>query len=146
VLTTEEELQAYLARERSAALELLEGLAARVRDGEDFGALVRTYSQDPLTRDRGGRGEGRFELHTWPEEVQQRLRALEPGGVIGPLEVGGEFLLLELAGRVLVPLEEVADALRAELLVRPPTQVEVAGFVNQLTREVRVDLLLEAWR
>lgn len=145
-VSTNEELAAYLARERAAAIELLEGLAGRVRDGEDFGALVRTYSQDPLTRDRGGRGEGRFGLHTWPEEVQRRLRALEPGQVAGPLEVGGELLLFELAGRVLVPLEEVADGLRAELEVRPPTQVEVAGFINSLTRRIEVESRLDAWR
>jgi hypothetical protein len=47
---------------------------------------------------------------------------------------------------VLVPLEEVADGLRAELEVRPPTQVEVAGFINSLTRHIEVEPRLDAWR
>lgn len=145
-VTGDEELRAYLAREREVVLKLLEDLAERARSGEDFAALVRTYSQDPATRDRGGRGEGRFELHTWPEEVQTRLRGLRRGEVTGPVVMGEAFLLFELAGRVLVPLEEVQEGLRADLEARPPTQIEVAGFVNSLTGHILVEPELHTWR
>lgn len=145
-LTTDEELRAYLAAEAEKALAFLGGLARRVRDGEDFAALARTYSEDPKTRDRGGRSGERFELHTWTEDVQAQLRALAPGDVTEPIAYGGEFLLFELAGRVQVPLEEVADELREALRTRQPSQIEVSGFVNSLTQGIEVEVLPALYR
>ena len=145
-LTTDDELRAYIAAETEKAMTFLSRLARRVRAGEDFDALARTYSEDPKTRDRGGRSEGRFELHTWTEDVQAQLRALAPGEVTEPLVYGGEFLLFELAGRVQVPLEDVAEGLREELRTRQPSQIEVSGFVNGLTQGIAVDVLPALYR
>ncbi len=136
-----EEVKRYIAEQSRRILELLERLRKRAQNGEDFSALARTYSEDPLTRDTGGRTAGRFELHTWPEEVQGLLRALSPGEVAAPFEMNGQFFLFELAGIVVVPLDEVREQLASELQVEPPSQVQVAGFVNRLTQELEVSLL-----
>ncbi len=145
-LTSDEELRKYIAVENEKAMTFLRRLAQRVRDGEDFGALARTYSEDARSRDRGGRSEGRFELHTWTEDVQDQLRALLPGEVTEPIIYGGEYLLFELAGRVQVPLEDVAAGLREELLTRQPSQIEVSGYVNGLTQSVEVEVLPALYR
>jgi parvulin-like peptidyl-prolyl isomerase len=138
---TEEELAAYVERETRVSLDFLAGLRERVQNGEDFGALARIHSQDPESRDLGGRQPGLFELHTWPQDVQAKLRALTPGGVTEPVQLGKAFFLFELAGRVHVALEDVEDELREELRTRRPSQVEVSGYVNQLTSEVVVEAL-----
>jgi PPIC-type PPIASE domain len=141
LLETEEELNRYIASESKLALEFLDKLRERALNGEDFSALARTYSDDPLTRDRGGRGAGRFELHTWPQEVQTLLRGLTPGQLAPPYDLGGQFFLFELAGIVEVPLEEVSEELKLQLQSERPSQVEVAGFVNQQARGHVVEIL-----
>lgn len=140
-LEDSEDVQRYIREQSQRILKDLERLRQRALNGEDFSALARTYSEDPLTRDSGGRGAGRFELHTWPEEVQVLLRALSPGQVAPPYEMNGQFFLFELAGIVVVPLEEVRELLAQELLVEQPSQVQVAGFVNRLTQGLDVSLL-----
>ncbi|MFT7484822.1 MAG: hypothetical protein ACI9F9_000666 [Candidatus Paceibacteria bacterium] len=140
-ITTQEELESYIAEETRKALALLTQLQERVADGEDFGALVRTHSQDGLTRERGGRSGSRFELHTWPTEVQTAIRSLAPGEVTAPTPLGSNFFLFELAGLVHVPFESVEHELRAQLQNRQPNAVEVAGFINTNTNGIAVDVL-----
>ncbi len=142
-LETNEDLAKYIAEQSAEAKSFLAQLGERVADGEDFGALARTYSEDPKTRDLGGRGAGRFELHTWPEGIQEALRALKVGQVSVPLELSNQFFLFELAELVHVPLDSVREELRKELMTRPPSAVEVSAFINESTRSMVVEVLPE---
>jgi len=135
---SEEELRAWIDEQTSEILAFLGRLRQRALDGEDFDALVRTHSEDSASRDRGGRSEGRFELHQWPEDLQQELRALPAGGVAEPRQFGTTFVLFEVAGRVHVPFEEVEAELRKSLETARPSQVEVASFINGETSQVVV--------
>lgn len=140
-LTSVEQVDAYIADQSREIVAFLGLLRERVEDGEDFGALVRTHSDDPLTRDRGGRQANRFELHKWSAEVQSAVRKLQPGGVTEPVAMSQEFFLFELVGLLHVPFEDVADELRAELQTRRPSAVEIAGFINEKTRTITVEAL-----
>ena len=73
--------------------------------------------------------------------MQSLLRSLSPGQVAPPYEMNGQFFLFELAGIVVVPLEEVREELARSLQTEPPSQVEVAGYVNRLTQGLEVSLL-----
>lgn len=142
-LETPAEIEAYLTRE----LERLKGELAHLRtrileDGLDFPTLVRRFSDDPLTRGRGGEPEGRFRLHTWPEHVQDALRALRPGELSAPLELtGGLVFLFELVEIVDVPFESVEAELLAELEAARPSRVELVSFVHGLVSESDFELL-----
>ncbi len=135
---SEEELRAWIDEQTSEIQAFLGRLRQRALDGEDFDALVRTHSEDSASRDRGGRPEGRFELHQWPEDLQEELRALPAGGVAEPRQFGTTFVLFEVAGRVHVPFEEVEAELRKSLETARPSQVEVASFINGETSQVVV--------
>ncbi len=141
VLTSQADIERYIEEQTAAAMAFLAKLRARAQQGEDFSALARTYSEDPRTRDRGGRGVGRFALHTWPQEVQETLKQLAPGEIAPPYAMTNQFFLFELAGVVEVPLEEVREALALELRDMRPSRVEVAGFVNEQTRGLEVKVL-----
>lgn len=139
---SDEERRQYLADQGKIILEFLNQLRERAMNGEDFGALARTYSEESDSRDRGGRRQERIQLHTWPESIQKRLKALQVGEVAEPVEFGGGvFLLVELAGKVEVPLKEVAEALRAELDAQRPTQVNVSSEINSWTMGIHVQAL-----
>jgi parvulin-like peptidyl-prolyl isomerase len=140
-LTTEEQLAAYIKDESAKALNFLAKLRRRALDGEDFSALARAFSMDPTTRDLGGRGPGRFRLHTWSQEIQDILTGLSPGAVAEPFAQNSQFFLFECAGIQLVPFEEVRDELRLTLETARPSQVEVAGFVHEKTRHLNITLL-----
>jgi parvulin-like peptidyl-prolyl isomerase len=140
-VTTPEELERHLEAERARARAALESLRERVANGEDFATLAKLYSEDPATRDRGGRPAVRFEPQTVPAEVREAVAALEPGGTTPPIEQGYSMRVFQLVGVVEVPLAEVADALRAELEARRPSMIEVAAFENELYQEHEVRTL-----
>ncbi len=51
------------------------------------------------------------------------------------------FFLFEVAGRKHVPLEDVEAELTEELKTRRPSQVEVASYVNEVSRAIVVTTL-----
>lgn len=138
-VTTEEEIQEYKDAQTREILSTLSALRERAHNGEDFAALARTYSEEAESRDRGGRPLERVRLYTWPENIQAVIRALSPGEVAAPIDFGGgTFLLVELAGRVLVPFADVEAELRKELEARRPSQVEISSQVNEWTKDMVV--------
>lgn len=66
-----------------SALAILEGLAARIASGEDFGDLARTYSQDPGSARYGG-DLGSFGPGDMTPTFETALDRIEPGQVAGP--------------------------------------------------------------
>lgn len=136
-----EEEAARLAREHEAALALLEGLRRRALDGEDFATLARQHSMDPATRDRGGRPASPFQFRAWPAAVQDAIRALRPGELTPPMTHGRRMYLFELVGHVQVPFESVKDELASELASRRPEMIEVLSFVNQISKQHRIQAL-----
>ncbi len=124
------------AEHRAAALEMGSELR-RLREralagGEDFGALARTASDEPESRDLGGRYAGGFPWRRFPPGVREELRAMQPGEIVGPLEIGTTLWLFELAGAESVTLASVSEELRVELLSRAPTPLECARYLDDL--------------
>ncbi len=124
------------AERRAAAEELgrtMRALRERaLENGEDFGALARAESDDGESAARGGRPAGAFPWERFPEAMRKTIRALEPGQIAGPLEVGDEIWLVELAGAEPMPYASASAALRDELASRPPTPLECARFLEEL--------------
>ncbi|QDU68954.1 peptidylprolyl isomerase [Engelhardtia mirabilis] len=120
--------------------ELVE-LGLRVEDGEDFGALARQYSEDSESAALGGMVPGGFDITAWPEIVRTALGGLRPGEVTPPVLVENTLYLFEVTEYVETTLDSVAEALRAELLVTPPTGVALAAFRNELTRDLSYEIL-----
>ena len=95
----------------------LEGVLERVRKGEDFAALAKTYSEDAGSRDQGG-DLGYVKRGQLLPEVEGAAFALKPGEVSEIVSSTHGFHLIKVedyrASRV-EPLEEVKEQIRETL-------------------------------
>lgn len=103
-----------------AARKKIEDAAARVKQGEDFAAVVAALSEDENTRDRGGDlgfvSEGLFD-----EAFAKAALALEPGQVSEPVQSASGWHLVkaeEVVPARTVPLEAARLLIARELLVK----------------------------
>ena len=122
------------------ALEALEREARELRsrvveDGEDFATLARRRSEDSQTRAAGGLLPGIFDPRAQPEVIAAAVTALKSGQVSMPVRLPGGYGLYQVIKIEHTPLEEVRAELRAALMKKRPSAVELAGFVNQLYEE-----------
>lgn len=138
VKPTEEQMQQYLTDQELEITTLLNELIGRLGAGEDFATLAKRYSQDDATKDNGGLQPHRFRFDIWPEDVRAALQALEVGEVSKVIEVGNEYFIFENSGITSVPLEDVRDSLRKELVDRRPSSIEVSRYIADIARDVRV--------
>jgi len=80
----------------AAARERLEALKRRIEAGEaDFAELAREHSEDPGSAARGG-DLGFFSRGTMDEALEERIFAMEPGEVAGPIRTDFGMHLVEL--------------------------------------------------
>ena len=63
------------------------------------------------------------------------MTELKSGEVSQPVRLSGGFGLYQVIKIKRTPLEDVQEQLRADLMSRRPSAVELAGFVNQLYEE-----------
>ena len=126
--------QIFLKGEESD--ELVQALYRRLQEGEDFADLAREYSQDELSRERGGE-VGWVAVEDLPEDLGALVFSLEPGKVGEPIKTERGIYLLdvqELEPSRLRSLEEVRDqvierARRADLESRYAAAAEELGLL-----------------
>lgn len=118
-------------RLRAELLEEIRGLRERALQGESFASLARAHSED-ASRGSGGRPRGGFQTLGWPEADVAAIYALEEGGISEPVFARGGWWIVQVEGITVTPLEEVADALREELLAQGPGQETITAVHNRL--------------
>jgi peptidyl-prolyl cis-trans isomerase SurA len=99
--------------ELASKRHLAEQVAARARNGADFGELARSHSEDATTRSRGG-DLGELRAGALPAQLERIAFALEPGDVSAPLVAGDDLIILKLVERAESELPSYEEA-RAEL-------------------------------
>ena len=103
-----------------AAKKKIEGLAERVRKGEDFAKLAAEVSDDPGSRDKGG-DLGFFGEGLMAKPFEEAAFALAPGQVSGPVRTRfGWHLIQTLAVQApeVVPLEKAREDIARELVTQ----------------------------
>lgn len=145
------ELEEGLSREELAArvqaavdavgAEVAELRRRVVEGGEDFAALARTESDDPTTRDLGGRFPGPFIPDAWPQVVARAVLELGEGELTEPVFDGASWHLFELVEVRHVAFEDAADEIRRELLERKPSYAELSVYRNYLLKQTTHELL-----
>lgn len=123
---------------RQARLAEAEALRERAVAGESFTRLVYGNSVDKSRRE-GGLMPGTVTRGSWPGTTIDELLELEVGGVTTPFEARGHVWLLEVHSISVTPLEEVAEALEAELIERGPGTAQLAAFLADLRARVSVE-------
>lgn len=106
--------------------------------GEDFAELARTRSTDTASAARGGDlGEnprGRF-----VPEFDEAVWSAQPGQVVGPVQTQFGWHVIRVDGFRTIPLEEVADRIRADI-ARDRAQEALRAFVAQVLRDAEVEV------
>ncbi|MEZ5403468.1 MAG: peptidylprolyl isomerase [Bryobacteraceae bacterium] len=87
-----------------------------IRDGADFAATVKDYSDDERTRERGG--ELPLLIATAPDvpdAIKQPVFAAKSGDVVGPVKLQNGFYIIKVEESGVRPFAEVKDSIYEEL-------------------------------
>jgi hypothetical protein len=131
------ERQAVVARMAEAKEK-----ASSATEGPGFGLMATEYSEDQVTRNRGGDTGWLDEGvdYRWPKDVVQAGFALNLGVVSDPLVTrNGVFLVKKTDERPAsqIPLEQVQDQIRKELLTARIREVE-ESFAEGLREGIEI--------
>lgn len=103
---------------------VIEEIGLQAKEGGDFCAMAREFSQDERTRPAGG-FMGRVRRAHLPKGIAARLFAAAPGEVVGPEKASGGFALFMLQRNFPATLDDrVSNEIR-ELLFRQWLQREL---------------------
>jgi len=124
------------------ARRLIEDLHARIRDGAEFAALAREFSDDERTANIGGLMDW-FPEGAYGQTFQAVCDSLEPGQVSQPFQTGDGWHLVMLEGER--SADRTEEALRAEardLIVQQRSDEEIDRVLRQMRDEAYVEILL----
>lgn len=124
--------------QKAEAKRQAEELRARAAEGEDFAALARKYSGDPITAKNGG-DIGFLTKGTMPESFDEAVFSMKQGEISDVIETPYGFHVIQVLGirEGDVPVEEAKHEL-AEELYR-------ADWLEARAREAASETL-EAWK
>lgn len=79
---------------KESAMSQIEVILKRAREGENFEYLASEFSDDPISKKRGGKvgyiNKGRF-----PENIEKEIFILKEGEITKPFEVQGGYLIIK---------------------------------------------------
>ena len=129
------------ASENEAKRRLM-ALRARIKNGDDFAALARQYSQDPSAV-QGGELDW-LTLNDLPMEIAQSIGQLEEGQMSEPIAYQGRMLLIQLIGRreVSISPEQQREFARNALRERK-NALALNDWLRQLRESATVDYRLD---
>jgi peptidyl-prolyl cis-trans isomerase SurA len=125
------------------AVETMQNVLERLKDGEDFGKLAETYSDDP-TSEKGG-VIGQFSEDNYPEMFKEHIVPLDIGEYTETIR---EDEYIYLFGKLrLVPereyrLEEVKEELR-EYLISMKQADQYEEWINEIMKNSYVEILID---
>lgn len=138
--TTGQELPEDMQKKKMARME---GIRKRALEGEDFGELAKIFSEDPLTRLRGGeivvmKGQ------TKPE-FEVPVFQLKPGEVSEIMTIGAGLHLVKMVEHYpskLQPLKEVEALIRRNLEAKYVEQ-RLPAYLDNLKKQAGVKIINE---
>jgi parvulin-like peptidyl-prolyl isomerase len=104
--------------ERDAALARIKSIQTRLSNGEDFAELATKYSEDPVSKVRGG-DLGYFSRGDMAPTLEKAAFALEVGQTSGIVQTNFGYHLIRLEAKKAaskITLDDMKDELRAYLL------------------------------
>jgi parvulin-like peptidyl-prolyl isomerase len=133
--------------EKATKLRKMEGLLERARKGEDFGALVREYSEDRAAKDKNG--EYTFGRGQMVPEFEAAAFSLAPGKVSDIVTTAFGYHIIKVYEKIpatVLPLDEklqgeVRDALKAQRLA-----AEMDAHMKVLAEAAGVEILDERYQ
>ncbi len=121
-----------------------EAIVARAEEGAPFGALAKRYSDDTLSKSRGG-ALGWIESIELPEELRDTVLTLDAGAVSGPIRTAKGFHIvkvLEWEASEVRPLDaRVREEIRLRL-IEDQMQHQERLWLADLRRKAYIDVRL----
>ncbi len=119
------------------ATEPLAGaVLARLRGGEDFATLAKSFSIDPGSKDRGG-NLGNNPRGTFFVPFENAVFAAKLGALVGPVQTEAGFHIIKVLSRETRTLAQAKAELTAE--VRASGQDEArAAYLTELSKKLRI--------
>jgi peptidyl-prolyl cis-trans isomerase SurA len=127
--------------QRAERRTLARSLARRVKDGEDFAALARQYSDDSVSRADGGK-LGLVGRGSLPPGIEDVVFSMKKGEIRGPLRTSRGFHIVQVTGREessARPYEEVREQLRNQLTAQKMEKATEA-WLKDVRRKSYVDI------
>ncbi len=127
---------------KSAARKKIEDIRAKLKAGQDFESLARTYSEDPSASKGGDLGYIRTGQVLKPFE--DALFALKPGEVSDVVETSVGFHIIKAVDRkpeTTIPFEKVKDQLRTALK-QEKGQQEANAYIAKVREKAKVEIFL----
>ncbi|MFQ3610835.1 MAG: peptidylprolyl isomerase [Fimbriimonadales bacterium] len=130
--TTPEQQEENLAQAEAKAKEAYE----KIKQGLEFSEAVKEYSEDPFSRDRGGKMMWQNRQFIVPD-IRAQLEALKPGEVSEPFRTAGGFMIvrLERTGNQ-APAEEQRNLREQAVRLRLSTYIQELQAKAKITNTV----------
>jgi len=130
-------------RDTEKALTKVQDILARIKKGESFSELARTYSDDLSSKDLGG-DIGWTPLYQLPEEIKKAVGNMKIGEIKGPVETELGYHIIKLDERKeggTPTYEEVKDEL-TQFLIQKKIEKEIKKLVDRLKKKIYVEIRL----
>ncbi|HIE04288.1 MAG TPA: hypothetical protein EYP61_05965, partial [Candidatus Latescibacteria bacterium] len=124
---------------RVATEEEAEKVVGESKKGRPFEELVRKYSIDSTTVDKGGDLERYFRRDEAAYPIGDAIWDLKPGEISEPIRVGNFYEIVQILDEKPVPFEDWKPELRRALW-KYKFRVELDAFVENLRKELHVKL------
>lgn len=104
----------------------------KIQQGLDFAEAVKEYSEDPFSKDRGGKMNWQ-NRNFLVQDLRERLDALQPGQVSEPFRSMGNWMIIrkERTGSMASPEEQ--QELREQAV-----RVQIGDYVRQLQSRAKI--------
>ena len=128
---------------KAEARTKIESLQAKLKNGEDFGALAKEYSEGP-SGPKGG-DLGFFGRGQMVKPFEETAFSMKPGQVSGMVETKFGYHLIMVTERTpesTLSYEEVKDRLE-QYLKQQKVQAEIAAYVENLKSKAKIERLVK---
>ncbi|GBC93403.1 Foldase protein PrsA 1 [bacterium HR15] len=104
----------------------------KISEGLDFAEAAKQYSEDPFTKDRGGKMNWQYKRFIVPD-ILQRLEKLKPGQVSEPFRTLGGYMIVRLERTGSQAKGEELQQIRQQAL-----QMELGEYIRQLQSRAKI--------
>ena len=104
----------------------------KIKEGLDFAEAVKEYSEDPFSKDRGGKMNWQ-NINFIVPDLRQKLQAMQPGEISEPFKMMGSYMIIrkERTGSQASPEEQ--QELREQAV-----RLQLGEYVRQLQAKAQI--------
>ena len=104
----------------------------KIKEGLDFAEAVKEYSEDPFSKDRGGKMNWQ-NINFIVPDLRQKLQAMQPGEISEPFKMMGSYMIIrkERTGSQASPEEQ--QELREQAV-----RLQLGEYVRQLQAKAKI--------